>query len=44
VEFYNTLRKLTIRGYMNSEYVMTKLTNYEMAPARFYGSVKINNK
>ena len=42
VEFYRTLRGLTIQGYTSSEYYMTKFTDYEMAPARFYGCVPIN--
>jgi hypothetical protein len=39
--FYQTLRGLTIQGYKNSEYFMTKFTDYEFAPARFYGSVPV---
>jgi Gluconate 2-dehydrogenase subunit 3 len=39
--FYLTLRGLTIQGYTNSEYYMTKFTDYEFAPARFYGSVPV---
>ena len=40
-DFYQTLRGLTIKGYTSSEYFMTKFTDYEMAPARFYGSVPV---
>jgi hypothetical protein len=40
-DFYQTLRGLTIQGYMSSEYYMTTFTDYEMAPARFYGSVAV---
>lgn len=39
--FYNTLRGLTIQGYTQSEYYMTRFTDYEMAPARFYGCVPV---
>jgi Gluconate 2-dehydrogenase subunit 3 len=39
--FYNTLRGLTIQGYTKSEYYMTRFTDYEMAPARFYGCVPV---
>ena len=39
--FYKTLRGLTIQGYTSSEYYMTKFTDYEMAPARFYGCVPV---
>ncbi len=39
--FYRTLRGMTIQGYTSSEYYMTKFTDYEMAPARFYGCVPV---
>jgi hypothetical protein len=38
-DFYYALRGLTIQGYKSSEYYMTKFTDYEIAPARFYGCV-----
>lgn len=41
VGFYRTLRGLTIQGYTSSEYYLTKFTDYEMAPARFYGCVPV---
>lgn len=41
VGFYKTLRGLTMQGYTSSEYYMTKFTDYEMAPARFYGCVPV---
>jgi hypothetical protein len=40
-DFYYTLRGLTIQGYKSSEYYMTKFTDYEIAPARFYGCVPV---
>jgi Gluconate 2-dehydrogenase subunit 3 len=40
-DFYFTLRGLTIQGYKSSEYYMTKFTDYEIAPARFYGCVAV---
>jgi hypothetical protein len=40
-KFYYTLRGLTIQGYTQSEYYMTRFTDYEMAPARFYGCVPV---
>jgi hypothetical protein len=40
-KFYYTLRGLTIQGYTQSEYYMTRFTDYEMAPARFHGCVPI---
>lgn len=35
--FMALVKALTIRGYMSSEYVMTNITHYEMAPARYNG-------
>jgi Gluconate 2-dehydrogenase subunit 3 len=40
-KFYYTLRSLTIQGYTQSEYYMTRFTDYEMAPARFHGCVPV---
>jgi hypothetical protein len=40
-DFYKTLRGLTLQGYTSSEYYMTRFTDYEMAPARFYGCVPV---
>ncbi len=40
-DFYRTLRGMTIQGYTSSEYYMTRFTDYEMAPARFYGCVPV---
>ena len=44
--FYRMMKNLTIQGYMNSKYVMTKLVMYELVPGRFHGSFPIhkNNK
>ena len=39
--FVRLAKNLTIRGYLSSEYVMTKLTGYEMAPGRYYGCVPV---
>ncbi len=39
--FFNMVKGLTIQGYMNSEYVMTNLTHYEMIPGRFHGCVPV---
>src|SRR5699024_3479239 len=35
------LKRRTIQGYMNSEYVMKNLIVYEMVPGRYHGAVKI---
>jgi hypothetical protein len=41
LRFYQLTKSLTIRGYMNSESVMTNLTYYKMIPGRFDGCVEI---
>lgn len=40
--FIHETRKWTVKGYQNSEYVMTKLVPYQLVPGHFYGCVKIN--
>jgi Gluconate 2-dehydrogenase subunit 3 len=42
--FYNLVKNLTIRGYMNSEYVMTNLTHFEFIPGRYHGCVPVKTK
>ncbi len=39
--FLELVKNLTIRGYMTSEYVMTNITHYEMAPARYNGFMPV---
>ena len=39
--FFGMTKDLTISGYLNSEYVMTNLTDFEFAPARYHGCVPI---
>ena len=39
--FYSQMKRMTIDGYMKSEYVMTNITKYEYAPARWSGCVKV---
>lgn len=43
LQFYSRTKGLAIRGYMNSEPVMTNLTYYKMVPGRFDGCVEIKN-
>jgi hypothetical protein len=43
-EFYSMVKGLTVRGYMNSEYVMTNLTHYQMIPGHYYGCVPVPAK
>jgi len=40
-EFFSFVKGLTIRGYMTSEYVMTNLTHYVMAPGYYHGCVPV---
>lgn len=39
--FISMIKRLTIDGYMRSEYVMTNITKYEFAPNRYYGCVPV---
>ena len=43
-EFYTLVKGLTVRGYMNSEYVMMNLTHYEAVPGHYYGCVPVDSK
>lgn len=40
-DFYSMVKNLTIRGYMNSEYVMTNLMHFEFIPGRYHGCVPV---
>jgi len=40
--FYEILKKRTIQGYLNSEYVMKNKLVYELVPGRYNGAVKVN--
>jgi len=39
--FLETTKELLIQGYMKSEYVMTEIMPYDMAPGGFSGKVKV---
>lgn len=39
--FISSIKRLTIDGYMRSEYVMTNITKFEFAPNRYYGCVPV---
>jgi hypothetical protein len=39
--FIKLVKPLTIRGYLNSEYVMTNLTHYEFIPGHYHGCVPV---
>lgn len=40
--FYHILKRRTIQGYVNSEYVMKNKLIYELVPGRYDGAVKVN--
>ncbi len=42
--YFGLVKRLTIQGYMGSEYVMTNITKYEFAPGRYHGCVAVKNK
>jgi hypothetical protein len=39
--YFGLVKRLTIQGYMGSEYVMTNITKYEFAPGRYHGCVEV---
>lgn len=41
--FLPFVKRLTIQGYLNSEYVMTNLLIYELVPARFNGCFPVKH-
>ena len=38
------IRELTIKGYKNSEYYITKVQKYKISPGHFYGCVKVKKE
>ena len=42
VSAYKLLKRLTLRGYFNTEYAVTNITKYKMIPGDFKGCVPIN--
>lgn len=43
-EFFSLVKELTILGYTTSQYVLTKLTGYEMVPGHYYGCTDVQSK
>ncbi|MFO7826147.1 MAG: gluconate 2-dehydrogenase subunit 3 family protein [Cyclobacterium sp.] len=41
--FLAITKQFALQGYLNSEYFMTEIKPYELVPARFFGSKKIEN-
>ncbi len=44
IAFFKTTKRRTIQGYMNSQYVMTNLVKYEIAPGRYNGYFPMGNQ
>lgn len=42
-QFFQILKRRTIMGYQNSEYVMKNKVIYELVPGRYNGAVKISS-
>lgn len=40
--FFDILKRRTLQGYLNSEYVMKNKLIYELVPGRYDGAVKVN--
>lgn len=40
-QFITLVKNLTIQGYLNSEYVMVNILNYQMAPGFYHGCVPL---
>ena len=40
--FFQLLKRRTIQGYLNSEYVMKNKLVYELVPGRYNGAMKVN--
>ena len=41
---YATLKNLTVRGYLTSQYVMTQVLKYELVPGRYHPCVPASTK
>lgn len=39
--FYNTTKRLTVQGFTESKYYLTKVQVYELVPGKFYGCVPV---
>lgn len=42
--FYNTLKGLTIQGYLTSQHYLTKVQVYELVPGRYRGCVPVGTQ
>ncbi|MBL1410842.1 gluconate 2-dehydrogenase subunit 3 family protein [Sphingobacterium faecale] len=40
--FFDILKKRTVQGYLNSEYIMKNKLIYELVPGHYDGAVKVN--
>ncbi len=41
--FYKTMKKLTVQGYMTSQYYLTEVRNYKLVPGKFYGCIPVTS-
>ena len=39
--FFNTMKRLTVRGYTSSEYFLTNVQGYKMIPGKYKGCVPV---
>ncbi len=42
--FYSLVKRYTIQGFLNSEYIMTNVLVYNMIPGKFVGCVPVKDK
>jgi len=41
--FYTTMKKLTVQGYMTSQYYLTNVRVYKLVPGKFYGCIPVTS-
>jgi hypothetical protein len=41
--FYITMKKLTVQGYMTSQYYLTNVRIYKLVPGKFYGCIPVTS-
>lgn len=41
--FYKTMKKLTVQGYMTSQYYLTNVRVYKLVPGKFYGCLPVTS-
>jgi hypothetical protein len=43
VSFYSSMKKLTVQGYMTSQYYLTNVRVYKLVPGKFYGCLPVTS-